>query len=87
MSLKAGNFSFHPRTAKKLLLIGKNGTNLEPGGSQEAPGTAQSSIHPLIAVLELILGSLTVASGNLTEGGYPGNLTGEVTGRLQLDLP
>ena len=66
MSLKAGNFSFQPRTAKKLLLIGKNGTNLEPGGSQEAPGTAQSSIHPLIAVLELILGSLTVASGNLT---------------------
>ena len=65
--IKAGNFSFQPRTAKKLLLIGKNGTNLEPGGSQEAPGTAQSSIHPLIAVLELILGSLTVASGNLTE--------------------
>ena len=65
MSLKAGNFSFHPRTAKKLLLIGKNGTNLEPGGSQEAPGTAQSSIHPLIAVLELILRSLLVASGSL----------------------
>ena len=61
MSLKAGNFSFQPRTAKKLLLIGKNGTNLERGGSQEAPGTAQSSIQPLIAAPELILGSLAMS--------------------------
>ena len=62
LSLKAGNFSFQARTALNYLWMGKFGTNLESGGSQEAPCTAQSSVHPLIAVLELILLSLQVAS-------------------------
>ena len=39
--------------------------HMQPRRSSGALGTAQSSIHPLIAVLELILGSLLVASGSL----------------------
>ena len=62
MSLKGGNFSFQARTAQNWFWMGKYGTNLEWHRSQEAPCTAQPSVNPLGAVLELILASLPVAS-------------------------
>ena len=58
MSFKAGNFSFQARTAQNWFWMGKYDTNLEWHRSQEAPCTAQPSVNPLGAVLELILASL-----------------------------
>ena len=62
MSLKAGNFSFRACTAQNWSRMGKYGTNLEPHRSQEAPCTAQPSIHPPSSELELILASRQCAA-------------------------
>ena len=45
--------------------MGKYGTNMEQNRSHEAQYTAQPSVHPLSAVLELILASLQLASSCL----------------------
>ena len=65
MSLKVGNLSFQANKAQNWLWMGKYGTNMEQNRSHEAQYTAQPSVHPLSAVLEIILASLQLASSCL----------------------